>query len=143
MLILRHEKFKPMKLATLTISFLLTFCFLHNQSLAQTDDTIYSLADEQPVYPGGMSAFFKYVQTNLEYPESAKSKGIEGRVFVEYVVEKDGSISSAKILKSLDGDCDKEAIRLVTNSSKWAPGKIDGKVVRVKMALPLNFKLPK
>lgn len=142
MLILRHEKFKTMKLTTLTISLFLAFNFIQNQSLAQTDDTIYSLADEQPNYPGGMAGFFKYIQTNLQYPEAAKAKGIEGRIFVEYVIEKDGSISGAKILKGLNAECDKEAIRLVMNAEKWVPGKIDGKVVRVKMALPLNFKLP-
>ncbi|MEO9965109.1 MAG: energy transducer TonB [Reichenbachiella sp.] len=110
---------------------------------AQTDDTIYSLADQQPSYPGGMSAFFKYVQTSMQYPDNAKAQNIEGRVFVEYVVEKDGSISNARVLKSLHADCDKEAVRLVMNSAAWTPGQIDGKVVRVKMALPLNFKLPK
>lgn len=129
-----------MKIATLSFSLLLSLSFA--QPLLAQDDTIYSLADEQPTYPGGMSAFFKYIQTNMQYPASAKVSGIEGRVFVEYIVEKDGSISGTKILKSLNGACDKEAIRLISNSEKWTAGKIDGKVVRVKMALPLNFKLP-
>lgn len=132
-----------MKLATLTTALFLSFSLVQHPGLAQGDDTIYSLADEQPTYPGGMSAFFKYIQNDLQYPEAAKAKGIEGRVFVEYVVEKDGSISNARVLKSLNTACDQEAIRLVNNSTKWNPGKIDGNVVRVKMALPLNFKLPK
>lgn len=132
-----------MKLAALTTGLVLIFSLQQNVCLAQQDDTIYSLADQQPTYPGGMSAFFKYVQTNLVYPESAKASGLEGRVFVEYVIEKDGTVTNARVLKSLSKECDKEAIRLVTNSAKWNPGKIDDKVVRVKMALPLNFKIPK
>ncbi|SMD35851.1 TonB family C-terminal domain-containing protein [Reichenbachiella faecimaris] len=130
-----------MKLATFVFVLLLSFAFA--QANAQDEDKIYSLADEQPAYPGGMSAFFKYIQSNMQYPEASKVAGIEGRVFVEYVVEKDGSVSGAKILKSLNGDCDKEALRLVANCEKWTPGKIDGKAVRVKMALPLNFRLPR
>lgn len=132
-----------MKIATLTFALIFSFVFALPAAMAQEADKIYSLADEQPAYPGGMSAFFKYVQSDMQYPPSAKAKGIEGRVFVEYIVEKDGSISGAKILKSLNGDCDKEALRLITSSAKWTPGKIDGKAVRVKMALPLNFKLPR
>ncbi|WP_422360533.1 energy transducer TonB [Reichenbachiella sp.] len=128
-----------MRLVTLAILLSLTF----TQTYAQDGDKIYSLADEQPTYPGGMSAFFKYIQSEMQYPDAAKAAGVEGRVFVEYVIEKDGSISSAKILKSLNGDCDKEALRLIANSTKWNPGKIDGKAVRVKMALPLNFRLPR
>ncbi|WP_420582595.1 energy transducer TonB [Reichenbachiella sp.] len=128
-----------MKLAL--VAFLLSFSFTLSQ--AQDGDKIYSLADEQPAYPGGMSAFFKYIQTDMQYPDTAKAANVEGRVFVEYVIEKDGSVSSAKILKSLNEDCDKEALRLISNSVKWSPGKIDGKAVRVKMALPLNFKLPR
>lgn len=131
-----------MKLATLTIGLFFVVSLFQSPCHAQQDDTIYSLADEQPTYPGGMSAFFKYIKSSLQYPESAKASGVEGRVFVEYVVEKDGSISGARVLKSLNAECDKEALRLVSNSAQWNPGKIDGKVVRVKMALPLNFKLP-
>lgn len=130
-----------MRLAILASALLLSFAF--TQVLAQDGEKIYSLADEQPTYPGGMSAFFKYIQSNMQYPEAAKAAGIEGRVFVEYVIEKDGSVSGAKVLKSLNGDCDKEALRLISSSEKWTPGKIDGKAVRVKMALPLNFKLPR
>lgn len=129
-----------MRLATFAIVLLFT---IGSSQVNAQDDKIYSLADVQPTYPGGMSAFFKYIQSSMQYPEAAKAAGIEGRVFVEYVIEKDGSISGAKVLKSLNGDCDKEALRLISNSEKWAPGKIDGKVVRVKMALPLNFKLPR
>ncbi|MDW3208858.1 MAG: energy transducer TonB [Reichenbachiella sp.] len=128
-----------MKLVAL--AFILSLSF--TQAYAQEEDKIYSLADEQPTYPGGMSAFFKYIQSEMQYPDAAKTAGVEGHVFVEYVIEKDGSVSGAKILKSLNGDCDKEALRLISNSVKWTPGKIDGKEVRVKMALPLNFRLPR
>lgn len=131
-----------MKLTALTIGLALIFSLQQNVCLAQQDDTIYSLADQQPTYPGGMNAFFNYIKTSMVYPESAKANGLEGRVFVEYVVEKDGSVTNARVLKSLSEDCDKEAVRLVTNSEKWNPGKIDDKVVRVKMAIPLNFKIP-
>lgn len=123
------------------VAFLLSFSL--TESYGQDTDKVYSLADEQPAYPGGMSAFFKYIQSDMQYPDAAKAAGVEGRVFVEYVIEKDGSVSNAKILKSLNGECDKEALRLISNSANWTPGKIDGKAVRVKMALPLNFKLPR
>ena len=131
-----------MKLASLTFALFVVFSSVE-LAQAQTDDTVYSLADEQPVFPGGMSAFFKYIQSEMQYPAGDKAKGVQGRVFVEYIIEKDGTVTSAKILKSLSSDCDKEALRLISNSAKWTPGKIDGKAVRVKMALPLNFRLPK
>jgi len=132
-----------MKLATLAFVLFLSFSFAQPTATAQVDDNIYSLVDQQPTYPGGMSAFFKYIQSNLQYPSAAKAAGIEGRVFVEYVIEKDGSVTGAKVLKGLNSECDKEALRLISNSEKWMAGKIDGKKVRVKMALPLNFKLPR
>lgn len=132
-----------MKLAPIVLVFFLAISFSGFTSLAQEDDTVYSLADRQPVYPGGMAAFFKYIETNLQYPAATLAKGLEGRVFVEYVVEKDGKVSGARILKGLNTECDQEAIRLISNTAQWTPGEIDGKPVRVKMALPLNFKLPK
>ncbi|UXX80130.1 energy transducer TonB [Reichenbachiella carrageenanivorans] len=132
-----------MKLIHIILALFLTTSLSSYTSLAQGDDTVYSLADKQPVYPGGMAAFFRYIETNLQYPVAAQAKGVEGRVFVEYIVEKNGKISGAKILKGLNNECDQEAIRLISNTATWAPGEIDGKKVRVKMALPLHFKLPK
>jgi protein TonB len=113
-----------------------------NRAFAQTDDVVYSLVDEQPNYPGGLPALFAYIKSDMKYPKEAVEKGTQGRVFVEYVVEKNGIISNIKILKGIGSGCDEEAKRLFAASIKWSPGKLKGEAVRVKMALPIQFKLP-
>jgi periplasmic protein TonB len=104
-------------------------------------DEIFTIVENQPEPKGGMSAFYEYVGKNLKYPVEARRNNIEGRVYIEFVVEKDGSLTDVRILKGIGGGCDQEAIRIIENAPKWIPGKQRGRPVRVKMVLPIYFKL--
>ena len=94
-----------------------------------------------PEFTGGMEAMMKYLSGNIKYPEEAKDKGVSGRVFISFVIEKDGSVSSAKVMKGIGGGCDEEALRVVNAMPSWKPGLQKGKPVRVSYMLPINFKL--
>ena len=107
----------------------------------QEKDSIYIVVENMPEFPGGKKAFLKYLFDNIKYPESAKKKGIHGRVFINFTVEKDGSITDVKILRGIGGGCDEEAVRVVKAMPKWIPGKQDGKAVRVDFNLPVKFVL--
>ena len=100
-----------------------------------------NVADESPEYPGGMEALYKYLAENIHYPEQAKNDQIQGRVVISFVVEKDGGISDAKVVRGIGGGCDEEALRVVNAMPKWTPGKMRGEVVRVNFHLPITFKL--
>lgn len=105
------------------------------------EDEIYQKVDDMPSFPGGETKLMEYVGKNLKYPQEAREKGVQGRVFVGFVVEPDGSISDVKLLRGIGGGCDEEAIRVVKSFPKWKPGKHQGKFVRVSYMLPVNFKL--
>lgn len=100
------------------------------------------VAVEQPAeFKGGQSALMKFLSNNIRYPEAAQQNGISGRVIVKFVVEKDGSISGAQIVKGVDKDLDREALRVVNKMPKWQPGKNNGQPVRSYFNLPVTFKL--
>lgn len=105
------------------------------------DNKIYDAPEVMPEYPGGMQAMMNFIGENVKYPEDAKEKNISGKVFVSFVVEKDGSVSEAKVVKGVCESIDNEALRVVNAMPKWTPGKMDGKNVRVKYTLPFTFKL--
>lgn len=94
-----------------------------------------------PEYPGGFDAMFDFINANLVYPQEAIDAGIEGRVFVGFVVEKDGSVSSIKLLRGIGYGCDEAAMDVVRKMPKWKPATQRGKPVRVQYQFPLNFKL--
>jgi len=94
-----------------------------------------------PEFPGGMAALMKYLAENIKYPSLAKESGIQGRVFINFVVEPDGAISNVKVLRGIGGGCDEEAVRVVERMPKWSPGKQRGKPVRVSYNLPVKFTL--
>lgn len=100
-----------------------------------------TIAEVMPEYPGGKDALFAYIGTNLKYPEQAVEEGIEGVVFVTFVVEADGRITGVTVLRGMGGALDKEAVRVVSGMPNWMPGKQNGKVVRVKYNLPIRFML--
>jgi protein TonB len=102
---------------------------------------IFTVVEEQPTYPGGDEARIKFLQDNMKYPEEAKELGVQGKVFVTFVVEVDGSITDVRVLRGIGSGCDDEAIRVVKSMPKWVPGKQRGVPVRVKFNLPINFKL--
>jgi protein TonB len=88
-----------------------------------------------------MAEFYDYVQRNLKYPAQAKRIGIQGKVFVQFIVAPDGSLTDVTAVKGIGGGCDEEAVRVIINSPKWSPGKQRGQAVNVRMILPITFKL--
>jgi len=110
--------------------------------ILKDDSKIYTDAVEvAPEYPGGYNAMFDFISKNVKYPKESKEKGIEGRVFVQFVVEKDGSLNEITVLRGVSEDIDAEAIRVVKAMPNWKPGMNEGKTVRVQYVLPFNFKL--
>ena len=107
----------------------------------ETSEEIFLIVEEQPSPKGGMKAFYNHVNTIIKYPSQARRMGIQGRVFVQFVIEKDGSITQVKVIRGISDTCDSEAIRVVSSAPAWNPGKQRGQPVRVKMVLPIAFKL--
>jgi TonB family protein len=107
----------------------------------QPDTTIYTITEVPAVFPGGDMARVQYLFQNLEYPEEAMEQGVQGTVFVSFVVEIDGSITNAKIIRGLSSEIDEEVLRLVNNMPKWAPGRIKGQKVRTIFRMPVRFAL--
>jgi protein TonB len=99
------------------------------------------VAEELPEFPGGIQEFYKLLRGELKYPESARNANIQGTVLIEFVVEKDGSISSPKVAYPLFVDCDKEAIRAIQSLPKWKPARNAGKPVRCYFTIPITFTL--
>jgi len=102
-----------------------------------TDDKVFDVVENMPEFNGGMGALMQYLSDNIRYPEE---KDIQGRVIVSFVVDKDGSISNAQVVKSVHPSFDAEALRIINNMPKWIPGTQNGKPVNVKYVVPINFK---
>ena len=102
---------------------------------------IFLVVEETAAPIGGMPAFYEYVQKKLKYPAQARRMGVEGKVFVEFVIERDGSITDVKAIKGIGAGCDEEAVRVLKGSPKWKAGKQRGKPVRQRMVLPIAFRL--
>lgn len=105
-------------------------------------ESVYDQVEVKPEFPGGMPALVKYLQENIKYPSAALEEKAQGKAFVRFVVEKDGSITNTEIIKSTGNIyLDKEALRVASNMPKWKPGMQQGKPVRVFFMLPVSFKL--
>lgn len=104
-------------------------------------EEVFMVAEQMPEFPGGMKEMLKFLQDNVKYPESAMKKNVQGRVIVQFVVEKDGTPTEFKVLRSVDPDLDAEALRVMKAMPKWKPGMQKGQVVRVKFTVPVSFKL--
>ena len=104
-------------------------------------DGIYEIVDTPPTYPGGDAALLKFISDNIKYPEDAMKAGISGRVFTRFIINEDGSLCDIVVIRGVNSSLDAEAIRVVKAMPKWTPGKVDGKAVKVRYALPLVFKL--
>ena len=102
---------------------------------------VFEVVEEMPEFPGGVDAIMEYLQKELRYPESAKEKGIQGRVTVQFIIDKEGNVTNSKVTRSVDKDMDAEAIRLVKAMPKWKPGMQKGKAVAVKYTVPVVFRL--
>jgi protein TonB len=105
------------------------------------DNKVFDVVEQMPSYPGGQSALMQYLSSNIKYPVVAAENGVQGRVIVQFVVEKDGSVTDVKAVKKVDPSLDKEAERVVSSMPKWIPGKQNGSPVRVKYTVPVTFKL--
>jgi len=107
----------------------------------QVKEEIFTAVEQPPTFPGGDKALYEFIGRELRYPTVAQENGVEGRVVVQFVVQKDGSIGQAKVVKSVDPDLDKEALRVVRKLPKFVPGKMNGQAVNVWYTLPVRFKL--
>jgi len=108
---------------------------------ASDEGEIFQVVEQMPEFPGGMQALMAYLSKNIKYPSVAQDNGIQGRVLVSFVVNKDGSIVDPEVIKSVDAALDKEAMRVIKAMPKWNPGKQRGKPVRVKYTVPVLFRL--
>ena len=104
-------------------------------------EEVFMVAEQMPEFPGGMKELLKFLQDNLKYPENAMKNNVQGRVIVQFVVEKDGTPTEFKVAHSVDPDLDAEALRVMKAMPKWKPGMQKGQVVRVKFTVPVSFKL--
>ncbi|GAB3654995.1 energy transducer TonB [Echinicola sediminis] len=104
-------------------------------------DEIVDFAEKMPEFPGGLKAWGKFLYDNLKYPSQARRMGIQGTVYLVFVVNTDGSIQDVEILRGVDGGCSEEAIRVLKKAPNWKPGLQGGRPVRVKMRLPIKFQL--
>ena len=102
---------------------------------------VFDVVEQMPQFPGGQSALFDYLSSHIKYPVVAEENGVQGRVIVTFVVERDGSITDTKVAKSVDPSLDREAMRVVRTMPNWIPGKQNGSAVRVKFTVPVTFRL--
>ena len=109
--------------------------------LKEENSKVFDVVEQMPSFPGGHAALLQWLASNVSYPAEAAENGVQGRVIVQFVVEKDGSVSDAQVVKSVDPSLDKEARRVVLAMPRWNPGKQKGSAVRVKYTIPVTFKL--
>ena len=107
----------------------------------EEENKVFDVVEQMPSFPGGQAALMSYLSSHVKYPAVAEENGIQGRVTVQFVVEKDGSVTDVKTMKSVDPSLDKEAERVVKSMPKWIPGKQNGSAVRVKYFVPVVFRL--
>ncbi|MBQ7420933.1 MAG: TonB family protein [Prevotella sp.] len=123
---------------------LLFTCGIINANILQSnpqEEVVYESAEKMPEFNGGINALFNYLSTSIHYPKDAEKNKIEGRVLVNFIVEKDGSVSHVEVQQKAYPTLDQEAVRVVKEMPTWKPGTNKGKPVRVKYALPIMFKL--
>ncbi|NJL14491.1 MAG: TonB family protein [Microscillaceae bacterium] len=109
--------------------------------VVEESDEIFLVVEESAEPQGGFEEFYKYVAKNIQYPKQARRMGVEGRVIIQVVIDKDGTLTDMKVLKGIGSGCDEEAVRVLKGSPKWKPGKQRGRAVRQKMTVPIQFKL--
>ena len=107
----------------------------------EVENKVFEVVEQMPSFPGGPSALMRYLSENIKYPVVAQENGVQGRVVVSFVVERDGSITDVKVARSVDPSLDREAMRVVRSMPHWIPGKQNGSAVRVKYNVPVSFRL--
>lgn len=111
------------------------------QVVEEDPNKIFTAVEKEPGFAGGIEKFYSYLQKNIHYPAIAKENNVQGKVFVTFVVEKDGSLTDIKVVRGIGSGCDEEAKRVLANSPKWTPGIQNGRPVRVQYTMPINFAL--
>ena len=106
-----------------------------------TDDKVYDVCEQMPIFEGGDAALLKYLRENLKYPDKTKDRGVQGRLIIGFIVEKDGSLTDVKVLRPVDIALDAEVLRVVKGMPKWIPGRHNGQRVRVRYLLPIHICL--
>ena len=132
---------KNVSLKVALMMLVLLFSFMTSTAQTKKNNMVYDVVEVMPQYPGGQIAMLKYIMENIKYPKQIMEEGIQGRVTVSFIVEKDGRVSNVRLLRSVQPSLDKEAIRVVKSMPKWTPGKQNGKPVRVRFNVPVMFKL--
>ncbi|CCY64975.1 energy transducer TonB [Marseilla massiliensis] len=107
----------------------------------EEENKVFDVVEENPSFPGGQAALMQWLNANIKYPVIAAENGIEGRVIVQFVVSKTGSISDVRVVRGVDPSLDKEAVRVVSNMPNWTPGRQNGTTVNVRFTLPVTFRL--
>ncbi len=115
--------------------------FITTEIIDVADEAPFVIVEEMPSFPGGMEGFYKFISKKVKYPAQARRMGIEGRVYVEFVVERDGSLGEIKVVKGIGAGLDEESLRVMSKVPSFNPGKQRGVPVRVKMTIPINFRL--
>jgi periplasmic protein TonB len=105
------------------------------------EDKVFTFVEQKPEFPGGEKALMQYLADHIKYPAMARESNVEGKVFLSFVVGKDGRISDVKVLRGIGSGCDDEAKSVVASMPAWAPGKQNGQSVKVQYTLPVQFKL--
>jgi len=139
-----ETKMKTRKNVSLKVALMmlvLLFSFMTSTAQTKKNNMVFDVVEVMPQFPGGQIAMLKYIMENIKYPKQIMEEGIQGRVTVSFIVEKDGRVSNVRLLRSVQSALDKEAIRVVKSMPKWTPGKQNGKPVRVRFNLPVMFKL--
>jgi TonB family protein len=139
-----YKNFKPLAILANpkkgTTGILLQDMSSYAENIKSADD-VYMVVEQAASPVGGFSSFMQYLRTNLNYPEAARNANIQGKVFIQFVVQADGSITDTEILKGIGGGCDEEALRVVAASPKWNPGKQKGVAIKQRMSVPIAFNL--
>lgn len=138
-----EDEFKLQDFENVTDGSLLTNTVEIKQELPEEEEEqpIFTVVEQQASFPGGPTKLYEYLAKNIKYPQQARETGTQGRVYLTFVVERDGSITDIKILRDIGSGCGEEAIRVVKSMPKWQPAKQRGKVVRQQFNLPVNFSL--
>ena len=142
---MKTDSFSRFRLAVITVlaAFLIVLVFTGGAK-NKDDDTVFYLVDVFPEYPGGHYAYLDYLNEKMVYPDDARRDSVQGRVLVQFIVEKDGSITNAEVIKnSRSESLDAEALRLIKEMPKWTPGKLNDTIRRVRMTMPVSFRLDK
>ncbi|MDA3891165.1 MAG: energy transducer TonB [Salinivirgaceae bacterium] len=114
---------------------------MDDEPLDETEPEIFIVVEDMPVYPGGDKALLADIMSRVVYPEIAKENGIQGRVFVQFIVDSKGKVANVKVVRAIDSSLDREAVRVIQSLRGWTPGKQRGKAVCVSFTVPINFQL--